>query len=83
MAKLNYVDQNPIYTVRQARKLADLTQREVAKALGINRATYIAMEQNPEKITVPQAKAISKITEVPFDQIFFGDESTKSRENAI
>ncbi len=59
------------YTVKQARRLAGLTQQNMADRLKIHRSTYIKLEENPDLITVGQAKIISRETSVPVDDIFF------------
>lgn len=71
-----------IFTVRQARKMADKTQQYMADALDVDRSTYIKWERDPSCINVPNARAISEITGIPFDQIFFGVNSTISRPEA-
>ena len=48
-----------MYTVKQARMLKGKTQAEMADCLGVCRDTYRAIEQNPDRATVKQAKAIS------------------------
>lgn len=65
-----------ILTLKQARLLADLKQDEMAKALGVSRYIYMKLEKNPETATIAQAKAISDILKVPYDEIFFGRCST-------
>lgn len=67
------------YTIKQARKLADLTQIKMADALGVSRDTYRRIEKKPETATIAQGVKIAEITGVPFDAIFFGVGSTKSR----
>lgn len=67
------------YTVKQARRLAGLTQQEMADELHIHRTTYIKLEENPESFTVGQAKAISRKTQISINDIFFGNASTLSR----
>lgn len=64
------------YTVKQARRLADKTQAEMAKYLGVSRDTYRKIELFPEQATVKQAQDISAITKIPVDQIFFAGNST-------
>mgnify|MGYP000844603037 FL=1 len=59
------------FTVEQARKFANKTQREMASLMGICRDTYRNIERNPEDATIRQAKDISRITSIPLDQIFF------------
>jgi DNA-binding XRE family transcriptional regulator len=78
----NEAEETRIFTVRQARKHADFTQLEMANALGVDRTTYFKWERRPSLITVPKAHIIARLTGIPFDQIFFNDESTESREEA-
>lgn len=63
------------YTLRQARRLADKTQSETAKFLNVCRNTYNKIEQHPSKATIEQAKKLSTFFGLPYDEIFFGDES--------
>ncbi|MBR2929399.1 MAG: helix-turn-helix domain-containing protein [Oscillospiraceae bacterium] len=67
------------YSVKQVRKLADLTQVQMANALGVSRDTYRRIEENPETATIAQGKRIAEVTGFPFDVIFFRSDSTKSR----
>lgn len=60
-----------IYTVKQARLLAGLTQEKTAAEMGISRDRYMKLEKNPELVTVGQARAFSRITGIPFEQIAF------------
>ena len=48
------------FTVKQARVLANATQKEMAEYLGISRSTYIKIENNPGKATIEQAKKIGR-----------------------
>lgn len=52
------------------RKMADLSQEEMANLLKISRSTYIKKENEPERFTYSEQKAIqeilgSKIPEMP------------------
>lgn len=67
------------YSVKQARKLNDLTQSQMAEMLGVHRTTYRKIEVNPECATIAQGKKIAEITGIPFDNIFFDRDSTESR----
>ena len=71
-----------MYTVKQARMLKGKTQAEMADFLGVCRDTYRAIEQNPDRATIKQAKAISAYLELNIEQIFFGENSTLSRDKA-
>ena len=65
-----------VFSVKQARLLHDLKQAEVAKKLGVHVQTYRKIEQNPDLATIEQAKKFSEIVKIPYDQIFFADDST-------
>ncbi|WP_235859204.1 helix-turn-helix transcriptional regulator [Priestia flexa] len=65
--------------MKQARLLKGLTQKEVAKKLGVHVQTYSNMERNPDDVTVGEAKLISEILGFSYDFIFFNDNSTLSR----
>lgn len=71
-----------MYTVKQARMLKGKTQAEMADCLGVCRDTYRAIEQNPDRATVKQAKAISAFLGLDIEQIFFDKNSTLSRAKA-
>lgn len=59
-------------SVKTVRLISEKTQREMAKAMNISRDTYRAIEKNPSKATIDQAKKISAITGFSVDSIFFG-----------
>lgn len=44
------------FTPKQARLHSGKTQTEVADGLGVCLATYRKLEENPEKMTIAQAK---------------------------
>lgn len=67
-------------TLKKARLCAEKTQRDVAKHLGINVDTYRALERDPEKATIYQAKSLSAYFGIPYDEIFFCNSSTLSSE---
>lgn len=60
-----------IFTIKQARKLRDLTQDQLAEALQVHVQTYRKIEENPESATVEQAKKIAEVTGISVDQLFF------------
>lgn len=59
------------FTVKQARLFAGKKQQKMADFLGIHVQTYRKLEKNPSIVSVEQAKKISEITGIPYDQIFF------------
>lgn len=54
-----------------ARKQARYSQQMVAEQLGISRQTYIRMEQNPEDISIGDAKTLAELYGVSVEDIFF------------
>lgn len=63
-------------SLKAARQISGLTQKEMAEKMGICRHTYMKYEKEPNQIPIGAAKAISKITGVGIDEIFFGHKST-------
>jgi len=59
------------YTVKQARRLAEKSQRESAKAIGVCEHTYRKIEHNPEIATVKQAQELASFFNIPYDAISF------------
>lgn len=66
-------------SLRAARQIKGLTQQEMAEKIGVCRHTYMKYENQPERVPVGVAKAISEITGVELDNIFFEHNSTFSR----
>lgn len=59
-----------IYTPKQARQLADITQANLAKQLGISVPTLIRYEQNPDLMPLGMAKQLARILKRPIDAFF-------------
>lgn len=64
------------FTLKQARKMADKTQMQAAACIGVCVETYRAIELNPERATIEQAKKLSDFFNLSYNQIFFGAVST-------
>ncbi|WP_088832678.1 helix-turn-helix transcriptional regulator [Paenibacillus tyrfis] len=62
-------------TMKKARMLAELTQKDVAEMLGVHVHTYTKWERNPDEISIGTAKQFSRIVNVDFEEIFFDKES--------
>ena len=60
-----------IFTVKQARKMRDLTQDQMAEALKVHVQTYRKIETRPEMATIEQAKKIAEVTGLTLDELFF------------
>lgn len=58
-------------TLKQARLLAGMTIEEARKIISVSKSTYISYEDNPDKMTVAQAKKLAEAFNVPYDEIFF------------
>ena len=58
-------------TLRQARRLRDKSQDEMAELLDVHVQTYRKLEENPDNVTIEQAKKISRFLDVNYDEIFF------------
>lgn len=54
-----------------ARVNAHLTQREVAKKLGVTTNTIVAWEKSRREPSVTQAQALAETYGMPFDSIIF------------
>lgn len=66
-------------TLRHARLLADLTQKEIAEILGVHVHTYMKWEHNPDEISVGTAKQFAKIVGRDIEELFFSSESNLIR----
>lgn len=58
-------------SVKQARIMADKTQREIAAEIGVSRDIYRRIEKYPETATIAQAKRFCHATGFSMDSIFF------------
>lgn len=68
-----------IVNLKQARKLNEYSQQQIADLLGIHVQTYGKWEENPDIVRVGDAKKLSKIFGISYDDIFFSSHSTLSR----
>jgi DNA-binding XRE family transcriptional regulator len=67
-------------TLKQARQLAGLTQKDVADMLGVHPHTYMKWERSPEEMSVGTAKQFARIVKQDFEEIFFDIESNLIRQ---
>ena len=61
----------PNETLEEARKRAGYTQQYMADKLGCSRPTYAAIEADPARATVLQAKTICSLLSKNYEYIFF------------
>lgn len=59
-------------SIADVRNELGLTQSDMADELGITRQTYSKMEQNPENMTIAEARVVCSILGKRFEEIFFG-----------
>lgn len=59
-------------TMRQARQLAGMSQKEAAKAFGVHYQTLAKWEADSSKMRMDKIREISRIYGVEPDQIYFG-----------
>lgn len=60
-------------TLKKARLVNEKTQQEMANAIGVYIDTYRKMEENPERVTIENAKKIAKFLNMSVNEIFFAE----------
>ena len=58
-------------TLPVARKIANMTQKDLAAALNVSESTILKWEKGRTEPTVSQAIAIGKAVGIPYDNIIF------------
>ncbi len=58
--------------LRQLREERGQSQETVAKGLGVSRPTYISLEQCKRELTLSEAERISRMFDIPLDDIVLG-----------
>ena len=58
-------------TLPVARKIANMTQKQLGFAVGVSESTVVNWEKGRTEPTVSQAKAIGEATGIPYDNIIF------------
>lgn len=58
-------------TLPVARKIAGLTQKGLAVAVGVSESTVVNWEKGRSEPTVTQAQKIGEVTGIPYDCIIF------------
>lgn len=61
-------------SLKQIRLVKGKTQEDMANLLSIHVQTYRKLEENPEEITIKQAKLIATFLGVSYNDIFFGNQ---------
>jgi DNA-binding XRE family transcriptional regulator len=65
-------------TVGAARAQLKLTQREMARKLGVSDTTYRDREKNPDHLSIGEAKKIAELVGCTLDDLQFYEEETLS-----
>lgn len=65
------------YTVEQARKLANISIRDMAKEMGVSTNTYFNKEKGLSRFYYDEAARFSSIVGIPMDNIFFASHVTQ------
>lgn len=58
-------------SIEEARSEIGLTQEYMASHMGITRQTYAALERNPEKMTIGQARRVCSLLGRQFEEVVF------------
>ena len=58
-------------TLPVARKIANISQKSLASAVGVSESTVINWEKGRSEPTVSQAIAIGEVVGIPYDKIIF------------
>ena len=58
-------------TLREWRRLKELSQKEMADRCNVHVNTYILWEEHPERLTIEKARIVANVLDVPFSQINF------------
>ena len=66
-------------TLKQWRLAKEISQEEMTAKCNVHRNTYAAWKENPNNISVGNAKIIAKALNESVNTIFFDSDSTKCR----
>ena len=60
-----------VLTLREWRRLKELSQQEMADRCNVHVNTYILWEEHPERLMIEKARIVANVLDVPFSQINF------------
>lgn len=60
-----------VLTLRQWRRVKEISVADMAKALDVHRNTYNKWEENPGKVTIENAHRIADVLDIPIEAIDF------------
>jgi putative transcriptional regulator len=64
-------------TIRELRRVKEISQEEMANACGVHMNTYRAWEENPKDIRLGAAKIIASKLGISLDDIFLPPDTTE------
>lgn len=67
-------------SVKVARVQKDMTQKELASAVGVSRQTINAIEQGEYNPTIKLCRAICRVLNKTLDELFWEDEENEEME---
>lgn len=70
-------------SLASARVNAEMTQEEVARAMGVSKTTIVNWEKGRIIPGIPELSMLCEVYNIPKDNIFLPDKSTKSREKEV
>jgi len=56
--------------LRQYRRLAELSQTDLARMVGVSKQTILNLERNGRTPTLPLARKLARILDAPLDALF-------------
>ena len=59
------------YTVAQARRLSNISIKDMADRLGLSRSTYFNKEKGLSRFYYDEAVRVSDIVDIPIDRIIY------------
>ena len=69
-------------TMKQWRLAKELSQDQMAQKCSVHRNTYASWEENPENVSIKNAKIIAQALGENVNTIFFDGDSTKCRNGS-
>lgn len=66
-------------TMKQWRLAKEISQEEMASKCNVHRNTYASWEENPDMVSIGNAKKIADALGESVNTIFFNEQSTKRR----
>jgi len=70
-------------TMKQWRLAKEMSQEDLARKCNVHRNTIASWEEDPESVSIKNARLISKALNEPVDVIFFSNSSTKRRNEIL